>query len=205
MATYRGAKAKLCRRLGINLFGAQKYNKILTKKGYPPGMHGRSKFSKPSEYGKQLLEKQKARFMYNVSEKQFSKYYKKADKMNGVTGEELLRLLERRLDNVIYRAGFATTRFQARQMVSHGHFMLNGRRINVPSAQIRVGDKIQARKRSQSSKMFETALAANEKYQVPGWLQVTTKDLSIEVKRLPEKDELEQAIASQLIVEYYSK
>ncbi|MBT6068160.1 30S ribosomal protein S4 [Candidatus Peregrinibacteria bacterium] len=205
MSTYRGAKAKLCRRIGINLFGSPKYDKILTKKGYPPGVHGRSKFSKKSEYGKQLEEKQKARFMFNTSEKQFKKYYEKADKMPGVTGEELLRLLERRADNVIFRAGFAITRFQSRQMVSHGLFNLNGRRIDVPSINIREGDVLEIRERSKKSKLFEDTLTANEKYKVPGWLEVDPKKMTITIKRLPEKDELEQSINSQLIVEFYSR
>lgn len=205
MATYRGPKARLCRRMGINLFGTPKYEKILTKKGYPAGQHGRSKFSKKSEYGKQLEEKQKARFMFNVSEKQFKKYYAKADTMSGVTGEELLRLLERRLDNAIFRAGFAVTRFQARQMASHGIFTLNGRRVDVPSIMLKEGDELVVRPKKQGSKMFEDIFQANDKYKAPGWLEVDLKKKSFKVKRLPEKDELEQLINSQLIVEFYSK
>jgi len=205
MSTYRGAKAKLCRRLGINLFGSPKYDKILTKKGYPPGAHGRSKFSKKSEYGRQLEAKQKARFMYNLTEKKFKQYYEKADKMPGITGEELLRLLERRLDNVIFRAGFAVTRFQSKQMASHGLFKVNGRRVDVPSIMLKEGDLIEVRERSKKSKLFENNLEANKKYAAPGWLEVDNKKLTIKVKRLPEKDELEQAIDSQLIVEFYSK
>lgn len=205
MSTFRGSKAKICRRLGINLFGSAKYEKILTKKGYPPGAHGRSKFSKKSEYGRQLEAKQKARFMFNVTEKQFGQYYKKADKMLGVTGEELIRLLERRLDNVIFRSGFAITRFQSRQIVSHGLVTLNGRRVNIPSISVKEGDEIEIRERSKNVKLFAENLEANKKYSAPGWLVVDQKKLTIKVKRLPEKDELEQAIDSQLIVEYYSK
>ena len=205
MSTYRGPKAKLCRRLGINLFGSPKYDKILTKKGYPPGLHGRAKFSKKSEYGRQLEAKQKARFMYNLTEKKFKQYYVKADKMPGVTGEELLRLLERRLDNVIFRAGFAVTRFQSRQMTSHGLFKVNGRRTDVPSVMIKEGDVIEVLVRNKKSKLFEKNLEANKKYAAPKWLEVDQKNLTIKIKRLPEKDELEQAIESNLIVEFYSK
>lgn len=205
MSTFRGSKAKVCRRLGMNLFGSPKYEKILTKKGYPPGMHGRSKFAKKSEFGRQLEAKQRARFLYNVTEKQFEGYYSKAAKLEGVTGEQLLRLLERRLDNVIFRAGLAVTRFQARQVVSHGLVKLNGRRVNVPSISVKEGDIIEVREKSKTSKLFVNALETNQKYSAPGWLVVDQKKLSVTVKRLPEKDELEQALDSQLIVEYYSK
>ncbi len=205
MSTRRGPKARLVRRLGINLIGTPKYDKILTKKGYPPGMHGRSKFSKLSEFGRQLQEKQKARILFNVSEKQFRGYYDKAEKSNGVTGDELIRFLERRLDNIIYRAGFAVTRFQSRQMASHGLFMINGRKVDVPSVLLSVGDKIEATERAKKSKLFELNLETNSKYKVPGWLEADTKKLGITIKRLPEKDELEQAMNSQLIVEFYSK
>lgn len=205
MSTIRGPKARMARRLGINLFGSPKYDKILTKKAYPPGMHGKAKFSKVSEYGKQMQEKQKARFMFNVSEKQFRHYYEKADKSNGVTGEELLRNLERRIDNVIYRAGLAMTRFQSRQMASHGLLNLNGRRVNVPSIQVRPGDVLEVREKAKKSKLFVNNLETNAKYKVPSWLEFDPKKLSIKIARLPEKDELEQAVNSQLIVEFYSK
>lgn len=189
----------------MNLFGSPKYEKILTKKGYPPGMHGRSKFAKKSEFGGQLEAKQRARFLYNVSEKQFEHYYHIAAKMEGVTGEQLLMLLERRLDNVIFRAGFAVTRFQARQIASHGLVKLNGRRVNIPSVSVKEGDRIEVRERSMDSKLFANNLETNKKYAPPKWLVVDQKKLAITIKRLPEKEELEQAIDSQLVVEYYSK
>lgn len=189
----------------MNLFDSPKYEKILTKKGYPPGVHGRSKFSKKSEFGRQLEAKQRARFLYNVTEKQFERYYRKAAKLEGVTGEQLLRFLESRLDNVIFRAGFAVTRFQARQIVSHGLVKLNGRRVNVPSISVKEGDEVEVRERSKGSKLFANNCETNKKYAAPKWLTVDLKKLSISVKRLPEKDELEQALDSQLIVEYYSK
>ncbi|MBU1935299.1 30S ribosomal protein S4, partial [Patescibacteria group bacterium] len=139
---YTGPKAKLCRRLGANLFGTEKYTKILRKRQSKPGIHG-SKFSKKTEYGRQLDEKQKARFVFGLSERQFSNYFQKANSQTGDTGQNLLRLLERRLDNVIYVSQFAETRMQARQMVSHGHFKLNGRRVDIPSILMRPGDKIE--------------------------------------------------------------
>ena len=205
MSTFRGPKAKICRRLGMNLFGSPKYEKILTKKGYPPGVHGRSKFTKKSEFGRQLEAKQKAKFMYNINERQFERYYEKAAKTHGVTGEELLRSLERRLDNVIFRAGFAVTRFQSKQIVSHGLIKLNGRRVNIPSIAVKAGDSIEVREKSKASRLFAGNLEVNQKYAAPGWLVVDPKKLTVTIKRLPEKDELEQALESQLIVEYYSK
>ena len=189
----------------MNLFGSPKYEKILTKKGYPPGVHGRSKFTKKSEFGRQLEAKQKAKFMYNINERQFERYYEKAAKTHGVTGEELLRSLERRLDNVIFRAGFAVTRFQSKQIVSHGLIKLNGRRVNIPSIAVKAGDSIEVREKSKASRLFAGNLEVNQKYAAPGWLVVDPKKLTVTIKRLPEKDELEQALESQLIVEYYSK
>lgn len=203
MSRYTGPRARHCRRFGVNIYGSDKFDKILSKRGYPPGMHGQGRFKKKSEYAKQLAEKQKARFMYGLSEKQFRRYYKKADQSDAVTGEELLRLLERRLDNVLYRAGFATTRAQARQIASHGLLNFNGRRVTVPSIQVRVGDKIEVRKKNVNSPLFMHL--KKEKIKPPTWLSSDTKALTIEVIELPEEDELEKIIESQMIVEFYSK
>jgi len=168
-------------------------------------MHGQSHFSKKTEYAKQLLEKQKARLMFGLTEKQFHNYYKKAESGNGVTGEELLRLLERRLDNVIYRTGFAKTRAQARQMVGHGLFKMNGRRITIPSIQVKIGDKVEIRTKNANSPIFESVKAGKEKIKPPSWLKAEAAKLTLEVVALPEKDDLEQLIQSSLIVEFYSK
>ena len=199
---YTGPKAKLCRRLGVNLFGTEKYTKILRNRQSKPGVHG-AKFTKKSEFGKQLDEKQKARYIFGVSEKQTSNYMKKAARQDGDTGENFLRLFERRLDNIIYVAQFAVTRPQARQMVSHGHFKLNGRRVDIPSIQVRPGDKIELIQKFASSPLY--ADLDKLKDYAPKWLKVDLKKLSLEVLALPEKDDLEKSIDSQLIVEFYSR
>lgn len=205
MSRYTGPKARLCRRFGMNIFGADKYDRILAKRNFPPGMHGQNRFGKKSEYAKQLMEKQKARYMFGINEKQFRTYYKKADRSAEVTGDQLLRLLETRLDNVLFRAGFAVTRPQARQMVNHGLFKLNGRRVTIPSIQVKSGDKIEIQSRSADSPLFASIKVGKEKIKPPSWLNSDPKTLKIEVLSLPEKDELEHSIESQLIVEFYSK
>jgi len=199
---YTGPKAKLCRRLGVNLFGTEKYTKILRRRQSKPGIHG-AKFSKKSEYGRQLDEKQKARFVFGLSEKKLSNYFKKASSQPGDTGQNLLRLFERRLDNVVYVSQFAETRMQARQMVSHGHFKLNGRRVDIPSILVRPGDKIELLPKLAKSSLY--ADLDKLKDYSPKWLKVELKKLSVEVLALPEKDDLEKSIDSQLIVEFYSR
>lgn len=201
---YTGPKAKLCRKLGVNLFGTEKYNKILSRRSGKPGMHGaKSSFGKKSEYGVQLEEKQKARIVFGISERQFRNYFTKASQMNGETGDNLLRFLERRLDNVIYISQFAITRMQARQMVGHGHFTLNGHRVTTPSILVRPGDKIELLPRLQKSALYTDL--AELKDHAPKWLSVNLKKGSLEVLALPEKDDLERSIDGQLIVEFYSR
>jgi len=199
---YTGPKAKLCRRLGVNLFGTEKYTKILRNRQSKPGVHG-AKFSKKSEYGRQLDEKQKARYIFGTTEKQTQRYMKRAVSQPGDTGQNFLRIFERRLDNVVYVSQFALTRPQARQMVSHGHFKLNGRRVDIPSILIRPGDKIELLPKFSNSALY--ADLAKLKDYSPKWLNVDLKKLSIEVLALPEQDDLEKSIDSQLIVEYYSR
>ncbi len=189
----------------MNLFGSDKYDKILAKRNYPPGVQGQNMTSKKTEYAKQLAEKQKARFMFGITERQCLRYYSEADRSQAVTHEEFLRLLERRLDNVLYRAGFALTRPQARQMVSHGLFMLNGRRVTVPSIQAKPNDKITIRTRSGGSPLFAAVKEGKEKIKPPAWLKADAKNLAIEILALPEVHELEQGIQAHLIVEFYSK
>lgn len=204
MSRYTGPVVRKSRRYGAMLFsnGKSKQN-AFNKRKYAPGMHGRSSFKTQSEYGKQLFEKQKARFMFGISEKQFRKYYEKATKSEGITGNELLRFLERRLDNVIFRSGLAETRRQARQIVTHGHIMLNGRRVDIPSIEVKVGDEFEVRARSQSSNLF--ADVKSGKSGASKWLEVDYGKLKGKVTALPEDDDLEQIIDSQLIVEFYSK
>ena len=169
-----------------------------------PGIHGqRAPFGKLSEYGMQLNEKQKARMLFGISEKQFRNYFRKASKMAGETGENLLRLLELRLDNVIYVSQFAVTRMQARQMVTHGHFRLNGRRVDIPSILVRPGDKIELIEKMKDSPLY-SGLDKLKDYS-PKWLNVNLKNVAVDVFSFPERDDLEKSIDSQLIVEFYSR
>jgi small subunit ribosomal protein S4 len=190
--------------MGVNLFGTEKYNKIVSRRNVRPGMHGpKQAFGKSSEYGRQLKEKQKARFVFGISEKQFSNYVARALKMPGETGENLLRMLETRLDNLIYVTQFAITRMQARQMVGHGHFKLNGRRVTIPSIQVRKGDKIELLPKHKASPLYSDL--SQLKDFSPKWLKVDLKNGAIEVLDSPGKDDLEKSIESQLIVEFYSR
>ena len=205
MARYTGPIVRKSRRYNAILFanGKSKEN-AFKKRKYAPGQHGRSSFKNISEYGKQLQEKQKARFMFGLTEKQFNKYYVKATKIKGITGNEMLRLLERRLDNVLFRSGLAATRRQSRQIASHGLLELNGKRVNIASIQTKVGDVITVRTKSHTSPLF--AEVKNTKKPIHAkWLDVDYGKLSITVSSLPEDDDLEQIIDAQLIVEYYSK
>lgn len=202
---YTGPKARLCRREGFNLFASDKYQKIMGRRPGIPGLHGGKRLGKMTEYAKQLREKQKAKRMFGLSEKQFRRTFDKASAMSGITGENMLQLLERRLDNVLFRSGFAATRMQARQFASHGLFMLNGRRIDVPSVQLRVGDVIEVRPKSKNSPVFKKNLEDLGKADAPTWLKVDAKKLQIEVTDLPAVQHFEQAIESQMIVEFYSR
>ena len=206
MARDTGPQCKQCRREGQKLF--LKGERCLTDKcgverrSYPPGDHGRGR-QKQSEYRVQLREKQKARRYYGVLEKQFRNYYDKASRQPGVTGENLLRLLERRLDNVLVRLGFSASRRQARQLVNHGHFMVNGRRVNVPSYQLKPGDIISVKETSSAVPVIREATEGTAT--VPAWLQADYDSLTANVLRLPERDEISAPVQEQLIVELYSK
>jgi small subunit ribosomal protein S4 len=206
MARDRGAQCKQCRREGEKLY--LKGERCLTDKcgverrSYPPGEHGRGR-AKQSEYRLQLREKQKARRFYGVLEKQFRSYYAKASRQDGVTGENLLRLLETRFDNVLVRLGFAASRRQARQMVLHGHWTINGRRVNIPSYQVRPNDVIALKA---TSKATQTIRDATELISVvPAWLQADHDGLTAKILRLPERTEIDTPVQEQLIVELYSK
>jgi len=202
---FTGPKAKRVRRQGSNLYGSDKYDRILQKKPYGPGKSPKSRAGKKSEYAGQLSEKQKVRDTFVVSEKQFHNYYQKARKSRGATGETILRLLEQRFDNAIYRAGFALTRLQARQMAGHGMFSVNGRRCTIPSRAMQEGDVVEIRTRSASSPMFATIIAATEKLVPPAWLKADASKLSIEIVGLPQPDHFEQGLDIQKVVELYSR
>ncbi len=202
---YRGPKARLCRREGVNLFGSPKYQKVLQRRQGIPGMHGGKRAPKATEYGRQLREKQKAKRMYCLSEKQFRKYFDQAARSKGVTGDMLLQFLEQRLDNVIYRAGLALTRDQARQFASHGLFCVNGRRVTVPSVQLRPGDKVEVRTKSKSSPVFKRNKEEQPDYYAPSWVKVNDKALEIEVLELPSVEHFDNIIETRLIVEFYSR
>ncbi len=202
---YTGPKARQCRREGVNLFGSPKYQKILGRNPNIPGMHGGKRLGKMTEYAKQLREKQKARRMFGISEKQFKRYFDKADRSKAVTGDKLLQLLELRLDNVLFRSGIALTRMQARQFVSHGLFSLNGQRVNVPSIEVKAGDIIEVRANRKKSPVFTKNKEEMDSYDAPDWLKVDTGAIKIEITALPEVKHFEQMINTQPIVEFYSR
>jgi len=206
MARYTGPVCRLCRRERMKLF--LKGERCLTEKcaverrSYPPGEHGRGRI-KQSEYLLQLREKQKARRYYGILEKQFRGYYNKAAKRSGITGEELLRMLELRLDNVVYRLGFAASRAQARQIIRHGHFQVNGRRVNIPSYQVRPDDIVSMKAGSAAEQVIRDATDLTAS--VAPWLQADHDNLTGKVLKLPERTEIDTPVQEQLIVELYSK
>jgi len=202
---YTGPKAKKCRRHGMNLFGTDKYDKILQRKPYGPGKGPRAQQPKRSEFALQLLEKQKARDMYGLSESQFHRLYLAASNVSGQTGAAFTQLLERRLDNAVYRAGFAMTRMQARQFTSHGLFLVNDVRVTVPSFQVKPGDVISVRRQSKASPAFAAILAAHEKYLPPAWIVSDAVGMKMTVQSLPEPQHAEQALDIRKIVEFYSR
>ena len=205
MARYTGPKVKISRRLGVNIYENEKGSKALNKRPYPPGEHGRSRRRQPSEYLLQLQEKQKAKYIYGVLERPFSNLYKEASRQKGVTGENLLRLLESRLDNVVYRLGFADSRAQARQLVLHGHFTLNGRKTDIPSCQVAPGDVIAVRSSSRSKIYFKDRAQIMESARVPAWLGLDLTNMSGTMQSNPTREDIEIPLNEQLIVEYYSR
>jgi small subunit ribosomal protein S4 len=208
VARYTGPDCKLCRRERMKLYlkgvKCESPKCPIERRPYPPGEHGRGRI-KESEYLIQLREKQKARRIYGIMEKQFRGYYASAAQKKGITGEELLRLLETRLDNVVYRGGFANSRDQARQLVRHRHFQVNGRTVNIPSHRIRPGDVVQVREKSQGLIPVQEAIQLAEGRVIPPWLDVNRSDLSITVTDLPSRQMIDTPVQEQLIVELYSK
>lgn len=202
---FTGPKAKRVRRHGVNLYGSDKYDRILQRKPYGPGRSPKTRPGRPTAYAKQLTEKQKMRDMYGISEKQFRRTYDAASKSKGQTGDTIKSLLESRLDNVIYRAGFAMTRMQARQFVSHGMFKVDGVRTTSPSFLVKPDMKIEIRAKSKTSSVFVSILDAHSKYLAPDWLKSNPASLAIEVVSVPTAEHAEQAVDIQQVVEFYSR
>jgi len=205
MARYLGPKMKRSRRYGQPLLFTAKEAKVLQRRGYPPGQHGPAKPPRLSGYGLQLREKQKARIIYGLLERQFRKYYTEALRQTGDTGEILLQILERRLDNVVYRLGFAISRAQARQLVGHGHIFVNQHLVDIPSFRVRPGDVIQLRPQSAQKKIFIDLAKSLENKEVVSWIQLDKITLIGKILSLPGQADLEQSIKPQLIIEYYSR
>ncbi len=198
------AKGKIARRLGVNIFESPKYEKILKKKPYPPGQQSKRR-RKLSEYGKQLIEKQKIRFTYGVSEKQFENIFKKAKQMDGVTGTNMLILLERRLDNVLFRLGFAATRAQARQTIAHGHIMVNGKKVDIPSFLVKENSVISVSSKEKSQKLLERQIKLSNRASTPDWLAASEGEMRGAVMRMPVREDIEVFGDEQAVVEYYAK
>ena len=205
MSRYRGPKARVSRRLGTNIWGTAGETKALDRRPYPPGVHGRNRRrSQNSEYLVQLQEKQKCRFTYGMTERQFHNTYEQAARGSGVTGETLLALLEMRLDNVVYRSGWAATRPQARQFVGHGHLNVNGKRVNIPSYRVRVDDVIELHPKARENSTVQWNLDVLDR-QPPAWLSSATDKMSVTVREVPPRSQIEIPVREQLIVELYSK
>ena len=208
MARYRGSVCRMCRREGMKLFlkGERCYTDkcSVERRNYPPGQHGQSR-PKFSDYGTQLREKQKVRRIYGVLERQFRRTVHEAERMRGVKGENLMALLEARLDSVVYRCGFVTSRTEARQLIRHGHFTLNGVRTNIPSARVRVNDKVSLTERGKKAARIAEALDALEARTIPTWLSIDKENATGEMIADPVREEITLPIQEQLIIEFYSR
>jgi small subunit ribosomal protein S4 len=208
MARYTGPLCRLCRREGEKLFlkGTRCYTEKcgVERRKYPPGQHGQSR-GKLSDYGMQLREKQKVRRVYWIMEDQFRNYFEKASRLKGITGEVLLQLLERRLDNVVYRMGFALNRRESRQLVRHGHFIVNGKKVDIPSYILKDGDMVSVAEQSRELQAITESLSIAEHRGFPEWVEVDTKSLTGKFVRVPSRDEIQLPVQEQLIVELYSK
>jgi small subunit ribosomal protein S4 len=203
MARYKGPRVRISRRFGQPIFGPSKY---LERRAYPPGVHGPKKSRrKQSDYGLGLAEKQKLRYQYGLMEAQFRRMFEKALKKRGVTGETLLQLLETRLDNVVFRIGFATTRPAARQMVTHGHIRVNGRKVSSPSFNVKPGDVIEVRETPATRQLATKSLESAQVRPVPSWISFTREAFKGQVVRIPSRDEIQPIVNEQLIVEFYSR
>ena len=208
MARYRASVCRLCRREGLKLFlkGERCYTDkcAIERRNYPPGQHGQGRI-KFSEYSLQLREKQKLKRMYRLLEGQFRRLFERADRAKGITGESLMILLERRFDNMVYRLGFANSRAEARQLVRHGHFQVNGRKVDIPSAMVKAGDVITVRDRSRKIVRIQEALELSQRRGVPEWLEVDRASFTGRIRALPARSDLTMPINEKLVVELYSK
>ena len=209
MARYCGAVCRICRRENIKLFlkGDRCYSDkcAFDRRGYAPGEHGQRRRGKTSDYGIQLREKQKVKRMYGLSEKQFHLFFERAERLKGITGTNLLVLLERRLDNVVYRLGFTNSRAQARQFVRHRHFLVNGKRVNIPSFLVKTGDTIEVREKSKKIQALQDSIDAVVRRGVPQWLDLEKDGMKGSIKGFPLREDLTMPMQEQLIVELYSK
>ncbi|MBS7228737.1 MAG: 30S ribosomal protein S4 [Christensenellales bacterium] len=209
MARYTDSVCRQCRREGIKLFlkGDRCYSAkcAITKRHTPPGQHGQSRAKKPSEYGLQLREKQKCRRAYGVLESQFRKYYDMAANMRGVTGDNMLSLLERRLDNVAFRLGFGNSRAMARQLVTHGHILVDGKKVDIPSYLVKPGQVISVRSKSRDMQHLKELREQGSKNTIPKWLELDAENLSGKVMALPQRDDIDLTLEEHLIVEFYSR
>lgn len=207
MAKYTGPRCRLCRREGEKLFlkGERCYFKCaFEKRAYPPGQHGQGR-EKQKDYGIRLREKQKIRRIYGILEKQFRLYFREAERQKGITGENLLRLLECRFDNMVYRSGLASSRSEARQLVLHNHFTINGKKVNIPSCLLKVGDVIQVKEKSRSIQRIEDAIDASQQRGVVEWLDVDQDKMQVTISALPTREQVPESIEEQLVIELYSK
>lgn len=203
MARYTGPRVRISRRFGLPIFGPSKY---LERRSYPPGVHGPKKSRrKQSDYGLGLAEKQKLRYQYGLLERQFRRMFEKALKKRGVTGETLLQLLETRLDNVVFRLGFATTRPGARQMVNHGHIVVNGRKVSSPSYNVKPGDVIDIRDTAATRQLAAKSLESSQIRPVPSWISFNREAVRAQIARVPTRDDIQPIVNEQLIVEFYSR
>ncbi|MBW2603252.1 MAG: 30S ribosomal protein S4 [Deltaproteobacteria bacterium] len=209
MARYTGSVCRICRRENLKLFlkGDRCYSDkcAFDRRSYPPGQHGQRRGRKISDYGIQLREKQKVKRMYGLSEKQFHLFFERADNQKGITGTNLLVFLERRLDNVVYRLGFVNSRAQGRHFVRHNHFLINGKKVNIPSYLIKIGDVVEVREKSRKILALESALDAVVRRGIPQWVDLEKENMRGMVKEFPSREDITTPIQEQLIVELYSK
>ncbi|HAB15237.1 MAG TPA: 30S ribosomal protein S4 [Verrucomicrobiota bacterium] len=202
MARYTGPRTRVSRRFGVPIFGASKY---LERRNYPPGVHGPKSRRKFSDYAIGLMEKQKLRYFYGLQERQFRNVYEKALRMRGVTGEKMLQLLETRLDSLVYHAGFGITRPQARQLISHGHVKVNGRKVSVPSFVAKVNDVIEVKDHNVSKQLANKSLEGSTSRVVPDWVALDKEHLKLKLLRVPTREEINPIANEQAIVEFYSR
>jgi small subunit ribosomal protein S4 len=206
MARFTGPKGKIVRRFGLNIYGNPKFDRLLSRRTNPPGQHGPNQARrKVSEYGQQLIEKQKMKQTYGLLERQFRVFFKRALSKKGITGDNLLIMLESRLDNLIYRAGWAGTRSQARQLINHGHLKVNGRRVSIPSFQASEGDIISVKDSNKSKALINRYVEENASRPLQDWIVVDKDNLTLNVERLPLREDIQSEANEQLVVELYSK